>query len=70
MIRLTRLSGQQFVLNSDLIKTVESTPDTVITLTQGEKWMVKENVDTVIRAVMDYQKRIRQQILGQEPFGQ
>ena len=57
MIYLTRLNGQKFVLNSDLIRTMgESTPDTVISLTQGEKLMVREDLKTVITAVMDYRK--------------
>lgn len=61
MIYLTRLNGQKFVLNSDLIRTMESTPDTVISLTQGEKLMVREDLKTVITAVMDYRKRLIQE---------
>jgi len=61
MIRLTRLNGKEFVLNCDLIKTIESTPDTVITLTQGEKLMVREDVDSVVRATMHYRQRIYQE---------
>jgi len=58
MIWLTRLNGNRFVLNSDLIKSMESTPDTVITLTQGEKLMVKENVDRVIQLTIDYRRKL------------
>ena len=58
MIRLTRLNGQQFILNSDLIKTIEATPDTVISLTQGDKLMVREDVDSVITAIVRYRQQL------------
>jgi flagellar protein FlbD len=60
VIRLKRLNGSQFVLNCDLIKTIESTPDTLITLSSGEKIMVLEQVDEVLRLTMDYRKRLVQ----------
>jgi flagellar protein FlbD len=56
MIKLRRLSGQFFVLNADLIKSIEETPDTLITLTTGEKMMVKESVDQVTKATLDYRQ--------------
>ena len=49
MIKLTRLDGTEIVLNAHLIEYVEATPDTVITMTTGRKYIVKENVDEVIR---------------------
>lgn len=58
MIWLTRLNGNKFVLNSDLIKSMESTPDTVITLTEGEKFMVKEPVDTIIQLTIEYRRKL------------
>ena len=61
MIRLSRLNGKEFVVNCDLIKQVESTPDTVITLTTGEKLLVRESIDEVIRSTMDYRKRLYQE---------
>lgn len=48
MISLTRLNGTPFVLNALLIETVEATPDTVITLTTGKKFMVQEDVPEVV----------------------
>ncbi len=63
MIRLTRFNGKEFILNCDLIKYIEATPDTVITLTVGEKLMVREDVDAVIRATMTY----RQQLYHEPP---
>ena len=56
MIRLTRLNNRPFAVNSDLIKFVENAPDTVITLTNGEKVVVKESVDTVIDQVIAFKK--------------
>ena len=59
MIRLTRLGGEQFVLNADLIRYVEGRPDTFITLTSGECPVVTDNMDEgLVRAVRyreDYQ---------------
>ncbi len=58
MIKLTRLNGKEFVLNCEFIKSIESTPDTVITLTLGDKMMVKETVDEVIRATVEYRQSL------------
>ena len=44
MIELTRLNGQPMVLNSDLIKTAEASPDTMLTLINGEKLIVREEI--------------------------
>ena len=55
MIRLHRLGGaEQFDLNPDLILTVESTPDTVVTLTTGTKLVVDESPDSVTAAVREW----------------
>ncbi|MEM8835404.1 MAG: flagellar FlbD family protein [Planctomycetota bacterium] len=59
MIVLTRLSGKEFVLNADLIKTVEETPDTTIKLVNGEAMIVRERMAEVIDAAIDYQRRLR-----------
>lgn len=60
MIKLTKLNGRKFFLNCELIKTLEQTPDTVITLTLGEKLMVLESTEEVISATMEYRKRLYQ----------
>ena len=60
MIRLTRLSGIEFVLNGELVQEIESTPDTIITLTSGKKVMVKESVDVIMNAVIEYRQLIVQ----------
>lgn len=56
MIKVTRINNSQFVLNADWIETVESTPDTVITLTNGKKYIVTEKVDEIIDRVIDYKQ--------------
>jgi len=59
MISLTRLSNQGFVVNADLIKFIESTPDTMITLTTGERILVKESAEEVIRRAVAYGRMLR-----------
>ena len=59
MIPLSRLNGKPFVVNADLIKFVEATPDTVISLTTSEKIMVAEDVDTVVKRAIEYGRSLR-----------
>ena len=59
MIPLTRLNTQPFVLNADLIKFIEATPDTMVTLTTGERILVKESIDEVIRRTVQYGRTLR-----------
>ncbi len=54
MITLTRFSGSVFALNSDLIERVDSTPDTVITLVDGTKYIVTEGLQEVVAAIRAY----------------
>ena len=56
MIKLTRLDGEQFVLNSDLIRYVECRPDTFITLTSGDRVVVAETMDEGIDRSVRYQQ--------------
>ncbi len=58
MIRLTRINKVPLVLNSDLIEHVEVTPDTVIALTTGQKLVVLESADEVIRKVSEFRRAI------------
>jgi len=58
MVRLTRLNQAPIVLNSDLIERIDITPDTVITLTNGEILRVRESADEVVRRIMEYRRRI------------
>ena len=56
MIKLSRLDGEQFILNADLIRYVESRPDTFITLTSGERLVVTETMDEVLERAVRYQQ--------------
>ena len=57
MIQVRRLNQSSFILNCDWIETVEATPDTVITLTNGKKYVVAESVEEVISKVVEYKQR-------------
>lgn len=59
MIRLTRLNGRQFLVNAELIKFLEETPDTVVTLINGERFLVEENADEIVDRVIEFGKRVR-----------
>lgn len=54
MIELTRLNGNPMLLNSDLIKTAEASPDTMLTLINGEKLIVREELSQVLERVVAY----------------
>ncbi|SEJ56100.1 flagellar FlbD family protein [Demequina mangrovi] len=54
MISLTRLNGQRFAVNPDLIQRAEATPDTIVTLVDGTKLLVKEGIDEVVSIVDDH----------------
>lgn len=56
MIKLTRLGGEVFVLNAELIRYVEARPDTFVTLTSGERLVVRESMDEVVSRALDYQR--------------
>ncbi len=58
MVLLTRLNGRAFVVNAELIKMIESTPDTLLTLVSGDCIMVRETVDEVVEKAVDYQRRV------------
>ena len=56
MIKLTRLDGEVFVLNADLIQFVEARPDTFVSLTTGQRIVVAETMDEVLRRAVAYQQ--------------
>ncbi len=56
MIKLTRLDGESFILNAELIRYVESRPDSFITLTSGERVVVKESMDEIMDRTVRYQQ--------------
>jgi flagellar protein FlbD len=56
MIKLTHLVGDAFILNAELIRYVEARPDTFVTLTTGERVIVRESMEEVMRRAIDYQR--------------
>jgi flagellar protein FlbD len=56
VIDLTRLNGERFVLNAELIQYVETLPDTYITLTNGERVVVQQSMQEVVSRAVDYQR--------------
>jgi flagellar protein FlbD len=58
MIQLTRLNGQDFALNGDLIERVDRTPDTVITLLDGTKYVVAESLEEVVDRMRDFRASV------------
>lgn len=58
MIKLTRLNGIPFYVNSDLIEHIDATPDTVVTLTSGPKFLVSETAEDVCEKVLAFRRSI------------
>ena len=70
MIELTRLNKTPIVLNSDLIKTAEASPDTMLTLINGEKLIVRESTAEVVERVLVYRARLLASVARRLPtFG-
>ena len=59
MITVTRLDERVVVLNADMIKMLEATPDTIVTLINGDTIVVRESVDEIVRRAIDYQRQVR-----------
>jgi flagellar protein FlbD len=62
LVQLTKLNGKPFTLNALYIETIETMPDTIITLTNGRKYVVVETKEKVIEIINDYYRTI--QLLG------
>jgi flagellar protein FlbD len=58
MIALRRLNNQEIMVNADLIESLESTPDTVVTLTSGNKLIVRESMSEIQARIIDYKRKI------------
>ncbi|NLT96252.1 MAG: flagellar FlbD family protein [Clostridia bacterium] len=58
MIKVTRFQGKEFYLNSDLIEYIDSNPDTVITLTNGKKFVIQEKPEEVVERIIQFRKEI------------
>jgi len=59
MIAVTRLNGKPFVINAELIRTVEANPDTTITLINGDHLIVKESMEQVVQLAVEYGRSMR-----------
>lgn len=59
MISLTRLNGSRFVVNAEMIRTIEERPDTTIVLINGESFIVKESRDEVVAKAIEYGRMVR-----------
>jgi len=59
MITVTRLNNKGMVLNAELIKTVESTPDTLITLINGDRMLVIESPEEIVKKAIEYGRQLR-----------
>lgn len=62
MISVTRINGNPFILNADLIRTVEAKPDTTITLVNGGHILVKESPEVVVQKSIDYGRLLRSMV--------
>lgn len=62
MIAVTRLNNSKIILNAELVKFVESTPDTLITLTTGDRIIVKESAQEIVRRAVEYGRMLRRLI--------
>ena len=58
MLQLTRLNGPVFALNPDLIERAEATPDTIVTLVNGSKYVVRETLDELIAKILSYKSTL------------
>ncbi|WP_338452055.1 flagellar FlbD family protein [Niallia oryzisoli] len=67
MIKLSRLNGKPFIINALYIETIESFPDTTITLTNGSKYIVKEKEEKVLELVLEFYQSLN--LLGQQIGG-
>lgn len=58
MIEVTRLNGDWFVIHAQLIETIEANPDTVISLTTGRKYVVRESIDQVVQRMIAFYRSV------------
>ena len=58
MIKVTRLNGMDLYINAELVEFIEATPDTVLTLTTGKKFVLRDAVDDIVSRVIEYRKTV------------
>lgn len=66
MILLTRTNGTQFYINPELIQTVEKTPDTIVTLTNNKKMIVKDTPQEIAERFIEYRRKILSPVVRQK----
>ena len=64
MIKVTRLNGKSMIVNAELIRFIEQTPDTLITLISGDKLLVKESMEEVVSRAIEHGRAIRSMFGG------
>lgn len=69
MIRVTRLDNSNLIINSDMVEFIESTPDTIVTLTDGKKIIVKEDPNTLINMIVEFRQRVMQPLQSNHEAG-
>jgi flagellar protein FlbD len=67
VIRVTRFNGTQIFINAELIQTVESTPDTVVTLINDTKLVVRESADEIVQRILMYRREAHDALPGNKP---
>ena len=70
MIQITRLNGSIIYINAELIKSVEPTPDAVITLGNGEKYIARETAEVVVDRIIEYQRKVHTQPVALKQAGE
>jgi flagellar protein FlbD len=58
VIHVTKINRAPLIVNSDLIEHIETTPDTVISLTNGQKFMVLESAEEIVRRVISFRRQV------------
>ncbi len=58
MIKLTKMGGDEIIINAELIESVQATPDTVITMTTNKKVLVQDTVDAVVEKAVEYHRKV------------
>lgn len=59
MIQVTRINHTPLILNADLIEHIETTPDTVVSLTNGQKFLVLETAEELIQKVVEFRRSLQ-----------
>ena len=62
MINITRINGSDLTINSELIETIEATPDTTITMTTGKRIIARDSIDDIIKKIIAFKGQVGQYI--------